>query len=159
MSAILDWKGHRWLALPARLYLGAVFLVACWHKILHPDAFAVDVATYQILPLSLVNLVAVTLPWVELGAGLMLVLGLRARAGAMLVTGMMAVFIAALVVALAKGLDMSCGCFASQGSAEDPISYRTVLRDLGWFALALYVLLLDRSPLGLDAWIEGRRKQ
>ena len=159
MTTFLDWSGHRWVALAARVYLGAVFLLACSHKILHPDAFAVDVATYQILPLSLVNLFAITLPWVELGAGLMLVLGFRTRAGALLVTGMMAVFLAALVIALAKGLDMSCGCFASQGAEADPISYRTVLRDLGWLALALYVLWLDRNPVGLDSWIDRRRGQ
>lgn len=158
MTVLLDWKGHRFLGLAARLYLAVVFLMACWHKILHPDAFAVDVATYQILPLSLVNLTAITLPWVELGAGIMLALGFRARAGALLVTGMMIVFIVALMMALAKGLDMSCGCFASQGAEEDPISYWTVLRDLGWLALALYVLFLDRNPLGLDSWINGRRK-
>ncbi|HOU54511.1 MAG TPA: MauE/DoxX family redox-associated membrane protein [Myxococcota bacterium] len=158
MTAILEWKGHRWIGLLARVYLALVFLVACWHKIRHPDAFAVDVATYQILPLALVNLVAITLPWVELGAGVMLLVGFRARAGALMVTGMMLVFLAALIVALARGLDMSCGCFASQGAAEDPISYRTVLRDLGWLALAVYVLLLDRQPLGLDSWIAGRRR-
>lgn len=158
MTAILEWMGHRWIGLLARVYLALVFLVACWHKIRHPDAFAVDVATYQILPLALVNLVAITLPWVELGAGVMLLVGFRARAGALMVTGMMLVFLAALIVALARGLDMSCGCFASQGAAEDPISYRTVLRDLGWLALAVYVLLLDRQPLGLDSWIGGRRR-
>lgn len=158
MRAILEWKGHRWIGLLARVYLALVFLAACWHKIRHPDAFAVDVATYQILPLALVNLVAITLPWIELGAGVMLLVGFRARAGALMVTGMMLVFLAALIVALAKGLDMSCGCFASQGAAEDPISYRTVLRDLGWLALAVYVLLLDRQPLGLDSWIAGRRR-
>lgn len=142
----------------ARLYLAFVFLTACWHKILHPDAFAVDVATYQILPLSMVNLTAITLPWVEAGAGLMLFLGFRARAGALLVAGMMVVFIAALVIALWRGLEMSCGCFASQGVEEDPISPWTVLRDVGWLALALYVLFVDRDPLGVDTYIKRRRR-
>ncbi|MBP7124945.1 DoxX family membrane protein [Myxococcota bacterium] len=157
MKTFLQWKGHRWVALPVRVYLAFVFLFACVHKILHPDAFAVDVATYQILPLSLVNLVAITLPWVELAAGLALLAGFRARAGALLVAAMMAVFLFALSWALAKGLDMSCGCFASQGAGEDPISFRTVLRDLGWLLLALYVLWLDRHPVGVDAWLERRR--
>ena len=156
MRRFLDWRGHQWIGLLARLYLGGVFLFACWHKIVHPDSFAVDVATYQILPLSLVNLFAITLPWVELGAGLMLVLGFRARSGALLTSGMMVMFIVALIIALAKGLDMSCGCFASQGSEEDPISYRTVLRDLCWLALSVYILFLDRRPIGLDALLERR---
>lgn len=157
MTAFLNWNGHRWLGLAARLYLAWVFLLACWHKILHPEMFALDVATYQILPLWAVNATAIVLPWVELGAGLMLVAGFKARAGAVLVSGMMVVFIVALGIALANGLDMSCGCFASQGAEEDPISYMTVLRDLGWLALGLYVVFLDRVPLGLDSWMEKRR--
>jgi uncharacterized membrane protein YphA (DoxX/SURF4 family) len=157
MSRFFDWRGHAILALAARLYLAAIFLFACWHKILEPAAFALDIATYQILPLGLVNPLAIVLPWVELAAGLMLLLGFRTRAAALLVAGMMAIFTVAIAIAVAKGLDMSCGCFASQGSAEDPISWRTILRDLSWLLLAVYVFILDCKPLGLDR-LFGRRK-
>ncbi|HSN54191.1 MAG TPA: MauE/DoxX family redox-associated membrane protein, partial [Candidatus Sulfomarinibacteraceae bacterium] len=114
------------------------------------------IATYDILPLALVNLAAITVPWVELAAGLMLLAGLRTRAAAVLVAGMMAVFLAALAVALGRGLDMSCGCFASQGAEHDPISRLTVLRDLVWLALALLVMVYDRGLMGLDRWLHGR---
>lgn len=146
-----------WLAVPVRLYLGGVFVAACLHKIADPYAFAVDVATYDILPLALVNLAAIVLPWVELAAGLALLAGLRTRPAALLVAAMLAVFLAALIVALAQGLDMSCGCFASQGAHEDPISFRTVLRDVAWLLGAFLVLVGDRGVLGLDAVIERRR--
>ncbi|HSL17318.1 MAG TPA: MauE/DoxX family redox-associated membrane protein [Methylomirabilota bacterium] len=149
-------RAAAWLAVPARWYLGVLFVGACLHKIADPRAFAVDIATYDILPLALVNLVAITLPWVELAAGLMLLVGLRTRAAAMLVAGMMAVFLAALAVALGRGLDMSCGCFASQGAEDDPISRLTVLRDLVWLALALLVMVYDRGLMGLDRWLHGR---
>jgi uncharacterized membrane protein YphA (DoxX/SURF4 family) len=155
VSRLLSWPGHAILALPARVYLAVVFLLACWHKLVEPGSFALDIATYQILPLVLVNLMAITLPWIELVAGLMLLIGLRTRAAALLIAGMMAMFTLAIAIALAKGLDMSCGCFASQGAAEDPISWRTILRDLGWLSLALYVLIFDRNPLGLDRWLAG----
>ncbi len=150
MNRVLDWRGHTVFALAARGYLAVVFLLACWHKILDPGAFAVDIATYQILPLALVNPMAIVLPWTELCAGLMLLVGFRTRAAALLVAGMMAMFIVAISIALANGLDMSCGCFASQGAAEDPISWRTIVRDGTWLLLALYVLFLDRRPFGVD---------
>ncbi|MBN1655337.1 MAG: DoxX family membrane protein [Deltaproteobacteria bacterium] len=156
MSRIFQWKGHAYLALPARFYLALVFLFACYHKIMDPGAFAVDVATYQILPLSLVNLMAIILPWIELAAGVLLLVGFRTRAAALLISAMMLVFTVAIVIALAKGLDMSCGCFASQGANEDPISARTIVRDLGWLLLSIYVLLFDRNPLGVDGWIMRR---
>jgi uncharacterized membrane protein YphA (DoxX/SURF4 family) len=134
-----------------RLYLAYIFIIACIHKIAHPEMFALDVATYDMLPLSLINITAIVLPWVELMAGIMLVLGYKTRAGALMVAGMMLMFIIALTAALYKGLDMSCGCFASQAvNDEDPISYKTVLRDIVWIGLALWVLIFDANPLGLD---------
>ena len=158
MSRLLNWAGHGWLALLARWYLGFVFLLACWHKIVHPEAFAVDVATYGILPLPLVNLMAITLPWIELSAGIMLVAGFRARAAAAMVFGMMVMFTVALAIALAQGLDMACGCFASEAAqGGDPISGKTVLRDVGWLLLSVYVVLFDYSPIGFDR-VLARRK-
>jgi putative oxidoreductase len=149
MKRFLEWRGHAWLALPLRLYLGGVFLVACWHKILHPAQFALDVATYQLLPLELINLQTLVLPWVELFAGIMLVIGFRTRAAALLINLMMLSFILALAWALWLGLDMGCGCFASEGG-DDPISWHTVVRDMSWLVMGLWIMLLDRSPLGLD---------
>ncbi len=157
MNRVFGWPGHAWLALPLRWYLGGVFVLACQHKIADPGSFAVDVATYGILPLSLVNMTAITLPWIELAAGIMLIAGLKARAAALMVFGMMVMFTAALAIALAQGLDVSCGCFASQGAqGEDPISTTTVLRDLGWLMLSVYVMLFDDSPIGIDRILARR---
>ena len=144
------------LTVPARWYLGLLFVAACLHKIADPHSFAIDIATYDILPLSLVNLAAITLPWIELAAGAMLLVGWRVRTSSVLIAGMMAVFLAALMVALARGLDMSCGCFASQGADEDPISRLTILRDLWWLGLALFVLVFDRGLVGIDHLLDRR---
>lgn len=158
MTGMLDWKGHPLVSFAARIYLACVFLLACLHKIVDPHAFALDIATYEILPLQLVNLLAIVLPWVELVTGLMLLIGFRTRAAALLISGMMAMFTTAVAIALAKGLDMSCGCFASKGAAEDPISWWTIMRDLSWLALSLYVMVLDRSLLGIDRWLDASRR-
>jgi uncharacterized membrane protein YphA (DoxX/SURF4 family) len=123
-----------------------------------PEVFALDVATYQLLPLWAVNGFALVLPWVELLAGTMLILGLRTRAAALLVLCMMLSFIVALLWALHLGLDLACGCFASQAATTgDPISWHTMVRDLVWFSLALYVLTFDRAPLGLDRIFLNRK--
>ena len=145
-----------WISVLLRWYLGLLFIGASWHKIIEPGSFAVDVATYEILPLALVNSVALILPWVELRAGLLLIVGWRIRAAAWLVSAMMFVFVLAVIIALAHGLDMSCGCFASQAAAEDPISALTVWRDLMWLGMALFVLGFDQGCLGIDGWISRR---
>lgn len=151
-TGFLYWKGHGCITLAARLYLGWVFIFASLHKIAQPGAFAMDVATYNILPLALVNVMAICLPWIEIVAGLLLVVGVKSRAAAWLVVGMMIMFMGALLIALYNGLDMSCGCFASSTiDAGDEISYKTVLRDSTWLFLGLYVLVFDHQPLGITA--------
>jgi putative oxidoreductase len=152
---------NRWLAFIVRLYMGWLFAEASIRKIANPASFALDVATYQLLPLYLVNAFAIVVPWVELVAGALLLVGVRVRAAALLVVGMMVAFMVALGWALHLGLDMTCGCFASQGAAgEDPISGWTMVRDGVWLALGLYVFLVDRDPIGIEFWItrgRGRR--
>ncbi|MBN2339839.1 MAG: DoxX family membrane protein [Deltaproteobacteria bacterium] len=160
MNAFIYWKGHRWLALPARLYLGGVFIWASLHKIALPETFALDVATYNIVPLYLINLMAICLPWIEIISGAMMVAGYKSRASAWMITGMMVMFLTALLIALSNGLDMSCGCFASSTMEEgDAISTATVFRDVSWLVLGIYILLLDRQPLGLESWLRHRNKR
>ena len=45
-----------------RIVLGAVFIAASYNKILDPEAFAVAIFRYQILPGVLINLAALALP-------------------------------------------------------------------------------------------------
>ncbi len=149
LTAFAGWPGHAWLCALARLYMGYVFVGASIHKIADPTGFALDVATYQLLPLWLINITALILPCTELVAGVMIIVGFRTRAAALLLAAMMVVFMVGLGWALHLDLDMTCGCFASS-SEGDSISSMTMLRDVAWLALCLYVLFLDKKPLGLD---------
>jgi uncharacterized membrane protein YphA (DoxX/SURF4 family) len=139
-----------------RLYLGAVFLAACWYKIADPGAFALSIATYDILPSWLVHPMALMLPWIELLVALTLIAGFWTRASALAVGGMMVMFIAALGIALSKDLQMSCGCFASAEAGND-INSATLMRDLLWLLGAGFVLVADDGRWGLDGWMRRRR--
>ena len=137
------------LSIPLRIYLGLVFILAAVYKIADPYSFGLSIATYDILPLSLINLMAVMLPWVEVLVGVTLIIGLWTRASALAIAGMMIMFIIAVLIALSKDLHMSCGCFASAEAGEE-ISSGTVVRDLLWLAGAAYVLVVDDGRFGLD---------
>ncbi len=145
------------IAVPVRVYLGLVFVFASVYKIAEPFEFALSVATYQILPLELVNPFTLALPMIELFVGLTLLLGFWTKESAALIAGMMLMFLVALVIALNQDLQISCGCFASQ-EAADEISTATIFRDLGWLSLALYTLFLDDGRFGLDGWMRKRRR-
>ena len=152
-------KVHSFIALPIRFYLAYVFISACLHKLVSPESFAIDIATYQFLPLVFINPLAIVLPYIELTTGIMLVLGAKARSAALMVCGMMVMFMIALSFALYNDLSISCGCFASNAAAaSDPISGLTMLRDSAWLLLAVYVVIFDTNPIGIDRILQRRKK-
>ena len=159
LNRFINHPAHSIIALLVRFYLAWVFISACLHKLADPTSFAIDIATYQMLPLIFINPLAIVLPYVELGTGIMLITGTKARAAALMVCGMMLMFMIALSYALAHDLSISCGCFASNAAAaSDPISGLTMLRDSAWLILAIYVVIFDKHPLGVDRWLEKRKQ-
>lgn len=130
------------LARMARFLLGALFLWASATKVPDMAAFAESVANYRIVPPALVPLVASALVGVEIAAGLALILNLWARAAALLLAALLAAFTVGLAGALARGIDLACGCFGG----SDAATWWTVLRDLALLAFALGVAASSPSP-------------
>jgi putative oxidoreductase len=147
---------HPYVALVFRLALAAVFLYAGIAKASDPHEFGLEIARYRMVPHGLINVVAIILPWIEIVAGVALVAGLWARAAALQCLGMLVVFVAAILSALHRGLDISCGCFGG-GESAARLSTATLWRDLLWLFWALHVALYDRGVLGLDGWLQRRR--
>jgi uncharacterized membrane protein YphA (DoxX/SURF4 family) len=123
----------------ARIVLGAVFIVASIEKVADPAAFAVSINNYKILPEAVSLVVATFLPWVELLCGFGLLFGIFMRGSSLLSLCMLAVFTAAIVSGLFRGLDISCGCFT-----QDPN-----VAKIGWGKVAENVGLIILSALPL----------
>lgn len=130
----------RWIFHICRLLLGLVFVYASYDKILHPQAFALAVFNYQVLPDGVINLVALILPWFELLLGLCLLIGILLPGATVAGTGLLVVFLGALVFNQIRGLDIHCGCFSTE-IQQGPAGLGTVLRDLGFLAVSLYLLI------------------
>jgi len=128
-----DWRlfVRRVLALG----IGVLFIYAGATKIVDPVQFAADIANYQILAWPLAIRLAFYLPWLELVCGLALVFN-RLLPGALILTlGLTAVFIGATILAKARGIDVTCGCF---GSASNHLSFAWHLAlDFGMLAIML----------------------
>lgn len=137
-----------WLVLACRLAVGGIFVYASLDKLAHPAAFAQAVHYYRLVPVDLLHLFALLLPMLELLAGTALILGIYRR-GAALVTGVMTVvFMGAITAALARDLDISCGCFHTEGGHG--VGRDLLLRDALLLALILPPLLRRRGGPGLD---------
>ncbi|MCU0562063.1 MAG: DoxX family membrane protein [Desulfobacterales bacterium] len=127
---------HPVLGLVLRVYVGAVFVYASMYKINYPGEFAETIASYQLVPYWMVNFIALVMPWAELVTGILMMLGVRTRAAAAAIGGMLALFSLAIVITLLRGIPIGCGCFTS---VEDPLGWDTLVRDLMWLAMTIHV--------------------
>ncbi len=141
-----------------RLVLAAIFIYAGYAKIvlptMHPrppiglalSFFAMQVDSYQILAPWAVNFVAHTLPFAEIGLGLLLLIGWGLRIWSTLITLLILGFFVAVVRSYALGMQINCGCFAT----PEPLTLATVIRDGLLAALAVlmtvFAFLEARQP-------------
>jgi len=145
---------HPAVTTTVRLVLGIIFIYASWDKILQPEAFAKAVQNYRFLPIETVNVFALVLPWVEFICGVLLLAGLF-TAGSSLVVGLLLFsFLIAVGSALVRGIDISCGCFANEGT--DRLGYWHLARDSVLFLLALHVLFYGYQAMSLDRVLKRR---
>ena len=102
------------------ILIGALFIYAGAVKIIDPVDFARDIDNYKMLPWTLGIGLALYLPWLEIFCGLALITRILYRGSVFIVTVLMILFIVASIVAKARGLDVSCGCF---GHASKYLSF------------------------------------
>jgi uncharacterized membrane protein YphA (DoxX/SURF4 family) len=141
-----------------RVALGAVFIVASFDKIQNPEAFATTIANYRLLPYTVINGIAITLPWLEVVTGTLLALGVWIRANTMIAWGLLLVFSFAISQALVRGLDISCGCFTT-----DPVAQRmtlwTLVWDLIWITWGILIWVFDHGRYSLVKLLNTRKEK
>lgn len=152
MKQVLD---NAYLGLFARVVLGMLFIVASIDKVSDPVAFAVSVDSYKLLSHNASLVVATVLPWMELICGMCLVFGMLQRGAGLLLLGLLVVFTVAVVSALVRGLDISCGCF-TQDPAAAKVGWLKIVENLGLIGLSLLVMLSRTTWLSIENVIKRR---
>jgi uncharacterized membrane protein YphA (DoxX/SURF4 family) len=128
---------NKGVLLAFRLVLGGLFVYAGAVKVLDPLDFAQNIRNYQLVGQSLSFIAAIVLPWLEILAGLALILGVWTRGAALVVTGLLVFFIVLTAVTMVRGLDVDCGCF---GALSRKSGWGVILEDLGMLVLGLVLL-------------------
>ncbi|MEY3133760.1 MAG: hypothetical protein RI887_734 [Actinomycetota bacterium] len=141
-----------WLTLLARLILGGVLIAAGALKVGNLQKSAMAVRAYELLPVWMANLFGYVLPWIEIGIGLLLVLGALVKINGLLGALIMLAFIIAIAQAWARGLSIDCGCFGDGGAVdpEDTKYLSTIIRDIGLLGLGVFLYFYPKGRFALD---------
>lgn len=140
----------------ARLVLGGVFIVSGALKVSDLAASGRSVVAYRLLPYSAATTVGAVLPFVEIGVGLLLVVGLATRLAAAVSVVLLVAFIVGIISVWSRGLRIDCGCFGSGGDLranQQPTYFSETIRDIALVAVAGFLVLRPRTRLSLDAWL------
>ncbi|NIJ13828.1 putative membrane protein YphA (DoxX/SURF4 family) [Saccharomonospora amisosensis] len=144
-----------------RLGLAAVWLISGGLKLADPGQTYLAVQAYDVLPQSLVGVVATAMPLLEITLGIFVLFGFVTRHVAVLSGLVLVAFIAAVAQSWARGLTIDCGCFGGGGQvAPGETAYpQEIARDAGFLALAVWLAVRPRTSLSVDGWLWGTRRQ
>jgi uncharacterized membrane protein YphA (DoxX/SURF4 family) len=140
------------LVLISRVFIGLLFIVSSLDKIVDPSAFARSVANYGLLPSWMPAIIATILPWVELLCGFAVLFGVFLRGSSLLLSAMLAIFTLAVISALLRGLDISCGCF-TQDPTAGRIGWMKVVQNTSVFALTFFLYFTDTARFTLIEYL------
>lgn len=140
MQRIVD---NDYVTMIFRLAVGITFIYASYYKLIDPSAFARSIWYYHMVPGEFLNLMALVLPMLELLCGVALIVGLWYRGSLFWITLMTVMFVVALSSAVARGIDIDCGCFKA-GKASNESALKAAWLDIG-LLVAIAQLWLSRS--------------
>jgi uncharacterized membrane protein YphA (DoxX/SURF4 family) len=125
--------------------LAGVFLYAGVVKAGASEEFLLALLPFTFLPVSMLAPVSVGLPWLEILAGVLILIPYTSRFGSWLAVGLLSAFMVVLVWALSQGIVVACSCF---GKDEDPSVFKmltAILRDLALMAVAFWLIFFRKS--------------
>jgi uncharacterized membrane protein YphA (DoxX/SURF4 family) len=138
----------------ARLLLASVFVLAAAAKIADREGSGRAVREFRV-PERLALPAASLIPFAELGIAVAFLIGPMARWAAISAMVLLAVFSAAIAIALARGERIDCHCFGELSNA--PVSRVSLLRNGALAGLAAFVALAPNAPgSGVGSWLAAR---
>lgn len=147
---------RRYVALIVRIGLAAVWMWAGLAKVVDPASSVRAVRAYRLFPEWGVHLVAYGLPYLEITLAVLLLVGLGTRLGAIVSAVLLALFVAGVASAGARGLKIDCGCFGGGGTVDGGQTHYTteILRDVGLLLVSAALAVWPSSRYSVDEAVE-----
>jgi uncharacterized membrane protein YphA (DoxX/SURF4 family) len=137
------------ILLAARWLVAGIFLRSGLAKTTGLAAFRSAVANYRLLPPAVVTVVAMTLPFAEILAAVLLAVGVLTVVVAAGLAFLLVAFALAIGINLARGRVFDCGC-AGSAAAPRLIGWRHVMADLVLAAMAAAIAVAP--PAAAQLW-------
>lgn len=120
-----------------RVILGGIFVYAGYVKLRDPwQLFAASIASYELVPMWMGEIIAKWFPWFEIAIGVGLIIGRRLLPPSAVFTALLLIFFNVMLWrAFLQGKEIDCGCF---GPGE-ALTWKTLVRDGSMLAGALLV--------------------
>ena len=139
---------HHYTQLLFRYILGFIFIYASLDKIQDPHTFSDLIDNFHITPISLNNLFALTIPWIEIIIGISLITGIYLNSALQISIILLIWFIFILIQAVARGIDTHCGCFkvteAVSSTDFKQLLIKRIFEDVVFLGMALIVKFRDK---------------
>jgi putative oxidoreductase len=151
---------HPSVILISRWVLGLTFIYAGLCKLYMPAEFAKAISNYQLVPDAIAWYMSLILPWIELLAGFLLIIGLFTRGAIIVVIALLIIFTGAISIGLLRGLEIDCGCASNCFTGivlNEPISITILMRELFYLCICYPILLYEDKWISLDYWIKNRK--
>ncbi|MGQ9799758.1 MAG: MauE/DoxX family redox-associated membrane protein [Ignavibacterium sp.] len=126
-----------------RLVIALVFIYAGAEKISDPKSFSQAIYNYRLFPSEVINIFAITIPWLELISGILLLFGICVRENSAIIGTLLFVFIVLILISMIRGLDINCGCFG-KGS---PVGWKKIGENLLLLIFCLALVAFGSSKL------------
>jgi uncharacterized membrane protein YphA (DoxX/SURF4 family) len=139
------------LKICSRMVLSLIFIFFAIDKIADPVHFAKEINNYKILPDYLINISAIILPWIELFVGFLIFIGAKVKSASIISAGLLIVFIIAVLTAMAKGLNINCGC---SGSVAQKVGWVKVFENISLTILCIYLSVFPESKFSIQKFAE-----
>jgi uncharacterized membrane protein YphA (DoxX/SURF4 family) len=139
----------------ARVTIGTIFCVSGCLKVININGFVESLTSYGLLPKSMIGVVALLLPHIELVLGLLFVFGIRTRLIAWILFFQLIAFTSFGFAAYIQGHAVDCGCFPVAG-AKETIGFGFFLRNA---LLSTTCFLIAKSSGKSEASLSQRAAQ
>ena len=125
------------------LFMVTLAIVFGWSglaKLLNPEAFALTLYRYHLVPDVMINILSLWIAAIEvICCGIILIVTRLRKPALLIVLGLLTAFTFALVINLMRGSHMACGCFSTSPMAT-PLGWIGIVRNVGLVLLTVHAL-------------------